>query len=184
MTDSAGDLEDVIARYAAVTQEAREAASELHGLLKDLRHERQAARKLLDEVVARDVRKAVTDTLATDLTKIRSELVEVETVARDAINARFDVFAAMLMGEDRHSVVRGLPPMAQLIRHFCDTNGISVDDLMLKDATEVPAGLRRGEQATPASGSTLSATEGSGALSTHPRVGQAGGRRERKGSKR
>lgn len=175
------DLESVIARYVSAAQEARSAAAELHGLLKDFRRERQEARKLLDEVVAYDVRKAIQDVLTADLERVRTDLVAVEQEARDAINARFDVFSAMLMGEDRHSVVRGLPPMAQLIRHFCDTNGITVDDLMLKDATEAPPAFRK---ATPASGSTLSATEGSGALSTSPRVGQAGGRRVRKGSKR
>jgi hypothetical protein len=93
-----------------------------NGTLKDIRDERRATEKAIrafrEQIDAR-LEQAVRDSLG-DFSVSIEKAIEGAT---EAVNNRFDVIAAICLGEDAVSRAEGKPPIEELIRLYIAKNG-------------------------------------------------------------
>lgn len=102
--------------------DVRTAITEAHGVLSDIRTER----RLVREEIASGIRKLLEAETEQQLTILRDATKRAITLAEERVNARFDLLAAILMGEDRESKREGKPSLPELVEKYCRTHGISL----------------------------------------------------------
>lgn len=118
-------MPDPLAREIQVLADLRQATSEAHKALRDLRNDMQAARELrrkflaapeLDERLGELVKQGLADYEAT--------LQQAIKTGEQAMYNRFDVLTAICLGEDPASVRAGETTLPDLLREFIATKGL------------------------------------------------------------
>jgi chromosome segregation ATPase len=118
----AGNLDQYIRALDAKISELRELIREANGTLKDARRERRLTEAQIgqfgDQLDARlcaEVEKG--------LTRFHGEISQAVEGATRAVYDRFDLIAALCLGEDATSQAEGKTPLDELVRRYIAKNG-------------------------------------------------------------
>jgi hypothetical protein len=110
---------ETVTALVDATADARAVLAELHGAVKDARGVIADAR----QVIARDVRAEITDTVKTELGKLGDETELAMGLAVEKVIAQFDEMAKLLTGGDKANRRAGKPPLTDLVRQIAERRG-------------------------------------------------------------
>lgn len=104
------------AELKALIREAHEATKDLRDAIKAAReYEAKLGKEVVEERVTSELERCLTETFA--------DIEKAVVTTKDEIFDRFDLLAALMLGDDKKSQRAGLPPVDELIRRYRERTG-------------------------------------------------------------
>lgn len=118
--------EDDIVALKQATREAHEALRDLHRIQRDIDRKRTE----LEDAVTKSIESRINAAVKTGLEEYDASLKEAIKTGTQATYDRFDLIAAICMGEDKVSKREGKAPLDGLLRAYIASGGLTGPDLV------------------------------------------------------